>query len=311
MFDETPESAREKGYRNLKPFTPDWFGYSTIRNSVHAELYHEILELAERMDFPIEGLHTETGPGVLEAAIAYDRAEAAADKGALFKTFMKVLAQRNGLMATFMAKWSGKYPGQSGHIHVSLRDLASGKSAFHDPSQAHCMSLIQRQFLAGQQRLMPELLCMMAPTLNSYRRLIPGFWAPTDATWGVENRTAALRVIPGSDKSQRLEYRLGAADGNPYLTLAVAIGSGLYGVMQQWQPSEPVSGNAYAVKHPEELALPRTLWDAAQRLKGSTAARELFGDPFVEHFVASREWEEREYRRHVSDWELDRYFEII
>jgi glutamine synthetase len=141
--------------------------------------------------------------------------------------------------------------------------------------------------------------------------LIPGFWAPTDATWGVENRTAALRVIPGSDKSQRLEYRLGAADGNPYLTLAVAIGSGLYGVMQQWQPGEPVSGNAYAVKHPEELALPRTLWEAAQRLKASTAARELFGDPFVEHFAASREWEEREYRRHVSDWELDRYFEII
>jgi glutamine synthetase len=173
------------------------------------------------------------------------------------------------------------------------------------------MSLIQRQFLAGQQRLMPEFLCMVAPTLNSYRRLIPGFWAPTDATWGVENRTAALRVIPGSDKSQRLEYRLGAADGNPYLTLAVAIGSGLYGVMQEWQPTDPVVGNAYAQKHAPELALPRTLWDAAQRLKASAAARELFGDPFVEHFAASREWEEREYRRHVSDWELDRYFEII
>jgi glutamine synthetase len=311
MFDETPDSARAKGFRDLKPFTPDWFGYSMIRNSVHAELYHEILEMAERMDFPIEGLHTETGPGVLEAAIAYDRAEAAADKGALFKTFMKVLAQRNGLMATFMAKWSGKYPGQSGHIHVSLRDLASGKSAFHDPSQAHNMSKIQRHFLAGQQRLMPEFLCMVAPTLNSYRRMIPGFWAPTDATWGVENRTAALRVIPGTDKSQRLEYRLGAADGNPYLALSVALGSGLYGVMQQWEPSEPVVGNAYAVKHPEELSLPRTLWDAAQRLKASAAARELFGDEFVEHFAASREWEEREYRRHVSDWELDRYFEII
>ncbi|MFV3093190.1 glutamine synthetase, partial [Pseudomonas sp. GW6] len=128
---------------------------------------------------------------------------------------------------------------------------------------------------------------------------------------GVENRTAALRVIPGSDKSQRQEYRLGAADGNPFLALSVAIGSGLYGIMQQWEPTAPVSGNAYAVKHPEELALPRTLWDAAQRLKGSQAARELFGDAFVEHFAASREWEEREYRRHVSDWELDRYFEII
>lgn len=311
MFDETPDSARAKGFRDLKPITPDWFGYSMIRNSVHAELYHQILEMGEAMDFPIEGLHTETGPGVLEAAIAVDHAEAAADKGALFKTFMKVLAQRNGLMATFMAKWSGNYPGQSGHIHVSLRDRKTDKSAFYDPGQAHNMSKLQRHFLAGQQRLMPEFLCMVAPTLNSYRRLIPGFWAPTDATWGVENRTAALRVIPGSDKSQRQEYRLGAADGNPFLALSVAIGSGLYGIMQEWEPTEPVSGNAYAVKHPEELALPRTLWDAAQRLKGSQAARELFGDAFVEHFAASREWEEREYRRHVSDWELDRYFEII
>ncbi|MFI2813119.1 MULTISPECIES: glutamine synthetase family protein [Microbulbifer] len=311
LFDETPDSAREKGFRNLKPFTPDWFGYSVIRNSVHSELHRQILELGERMDFPIEGLHTETGPGVLEAAITVDGAEAAGDKAALFKTFLKVLAQRNGLMATFMAKWSGDYPGQSGHIHLSLRDCDSGKSAFFDPQQPQNMSAVQRHFLAGQQRLMPELLAMMAPTVNSYRRLVPGFWAPTGATWGVENRTAALRVIPGSDKSQRLEYRLGAADANPYLALAAALGSGLYGILQGWEPGEPVAGNAYALEQPEELALPLTLWDSAQRLRESDAARELFGNSFVDHFVASREWEEREYRRHVSDWELERYFEII
>ena len=311
MFNETPESARAKGYRDLIPFTPDWFGYSMLRNSVHAELYHEILAMGEIMDFPIEGLHTETGPGVLEVAIGVDGAEAAADKAALFKTFMKVLAQRRGLMATFMAKWSGKYPGQSGHIHVSLRDKNTNKSAFYDADRKYYMSKVQRHFLAGQQRLMPEMLCMVAPTLNSYRRMMPGFWAPTDATWGVENRTAALRVIPGSDGSQRQEYRLGSADGNPYLALSVALASGLYGIMHEWEPSDPVEGNAYAMTHAPELALPRTLWDAAQRLRGSQAARELFGDAFVDHFAASREWEEREYRRHVSDWELDRYFEII
>ncbi|GAA5524752.1 glutamate--isopropylamine ligase [Microbulbifer aestuariivivens] len=311
LFDETPESAREKCFRNLKPFTPDWFGYSMIRNSVHAELYRQILDLGERMDFPIEGLHTETGPGVLEAAIAVDGAAAAADKAALFKTFIKVLAQRNDLMATFMAKWCGDYPGQSGHIHLSLRERDSGHSAFFDRRHPQNMSPVQRNFVAGQQRLMPEFLAMMAPTVNSYRRLVPGFWAPTDATWGIENRTAALRVIPGSDKSQRVEYRLGAADANPYLALAAALGSGLYGVLQQWEPSEPVAGNAYALEQPGEAALPRTLWDSAQRLRGSDAARELFGGAFVDHFAASREWEEREYRRHVSDWELDRYFEII
>jgi len=315
LFNETPESVREKGFKNLQPLTPDWFGYSVLRNSVHADLYHQILEMAEKMDFPIEGLHTETGPGVIEAAIAVDNAEHSADKAALFKTFIKVLAQQNGLMATFMAKWSKDYPGQSGHIHLSLRhreSFSAGKgSAFYDPNEVHGISQIQRHFVAGQQRLMPEFLSMMAPTVNSYTRLIPGFWAPTDATWGVENRTTALRVIPGSDKSQRVEYRLGSADANPYLALAAALASGLYGIQQQWQPEAQVKGNAYEQEHPAHLKLPSTLWDAAQRLKASEAARDLFGHEFVEHFAATREWEEREYRKHISDWEMDRYFEII
>lgn len=311
MFDETPDSVREKGFRNLKTITPDFFGYSIIRNTVHADLYHQILNMGEVMDFPIEGLHTETGPGVIEAAITVDKAEAAADKAALFKTFMKVLAQRNNTMATFMAKWSPNYPGQSGHIHLSLRRSNGEGSAFYDPSMPYTMSKIQRHFLAGQQRLMPELLAMVSPTVNSYTRLIPGFWAPTDATWGVENRTTALRIIPGSDKSQRIEYRLGSADANPYLALAAALGSGLYGIENELEPETEIKGNSYTQVHDETLALPRTLWEAAQRLRSSTAANALFGSEFVEHFAASREWEEREFRRHITDWELDRYFEII
>ena len=311
MFEETPDSIREKNYADLKPMTPGWFGYSVIRNSTHADLYQQILDMSEQMDFPIEGLHTETGPGVLEAAIAVDSAMDAADKGALFKTFMKVLAQQNGLMATFMAKWSNDYPGQSGHIHISLRDKQDSKSAFYDPSKKHNMSDTQRHFLAGQQKLMPELLCMTSPTINSFSRMIPGFWAPTDATWAVDNRTTALRVIPGSDKSQRVENRLGSADANPYLALAAAVGAGLIGLENKWEPETEITGNAYDQKHPEHLALPRTLWDAAQALKKSDAARGLFGDEFVDHFVATREWEEREFRKHITDWELDRYFEII
>lgn len=132
LFDETPDSVREKNFTNLKPITPGWFGYSMLRNSTHAELYHEIIELTNGMDFPLEGIHTETGPGVIEAAIAVDNALNAADKGALFKTFLKVLAQRHELMATFMAKWSNDYPGQSGHIHLSLRHKNGAKSAFYD-----------------------------------------------------------------------------------------------------------------------------------------------------------------------------------
>jgi len=310
MFNETPDSVREKNYKNLNPITPGNFGYSMLRNSVHSDLYTQILKLSEDMDFPIEGLHTETGPGVLEAAIAYDNASDSADKASLFKTFIKIWAQRNNMMATFMAKWSKDLPGQSGHIHISLTDL-NRVSAFHDPTKEHNMSDIQRHFLAGQQKYMPEFLSMIAPTVNSYSRMVPGMWAPLDATWGVENRTTALRVIPGSAKSQRLEYRLGSADGNPYLALAAALGSGIYGVENKLEPHPQVKGNAYEQQHPKETALPQTLFEAAIRFKHSDVAKDIFGELFVEHYAASREWEEREYRKHVSDWELERYFEII
>jgi glutamine synthetase len=141
--------------------------------------------------------------------------------------------------------------------------------------------------------------------------LIPGFWAPTDATWGIENRTCALRAIPGSPKSQRVEYRIAAADINPYIALAAAVGSGLWGIEHKIEPDPPIEGNSYARNHPEKRQLPRTLWEAAQRLKTSEPARALFGDAFVEHYAATREWEEREFRKAITDWELARYFEII
>ncbi len=311
MFNETPDSVRAKHYRDLEPMTPGFFGYSMLRNSVHAGLYHELMQLCEQMDFPIESLHTETGPGVLEAALTVDSAREAADKAALFKTFTKIWAQRNNMMATFMAKWSNNYPGQSGHIHMSLRHKKGSRSAFYDADQPMNMSNIQRHFVAGQQKLMPEFLAMLAQTVNSYSRLIPGFWAPTDATWGCENRTTALRVIPGNEKSQRVEYRLGSADANPFIALAASLGAGLYGIEHALEPEEMVVGNAYEQQHPPHLALPQTLVAAASALRGSKAAHELFGKEFVEHYAATREWEEREFRKHITDWELSRYFEII
>ncbi len=310
VFAETPDSVREKNYRNLQPIAPDSFGYSVIRNSVWSDFYNNLLETSEQMDFAIESLHEETGPGVIEAAIGVDKGLAAADKAALFKTFAKVIAQRRGLMATFMAKWSNAWPGQSGHIHMSLKD-ARGKAVFHDPKKPHSMSDAQRHFVGGQQKLMPELLAMVSPTINSYSRLIPGFWAPTDSTWGVDNRTTSIRVITGSPKSQRVEYRIAAADANPYVILSAALASGFWGIENKVEPEPMVEGNAYDRKSPSRLQLPRTLWEAAQRLKASKMARDWFGDAFVEHFAATREWEEREFRKHITDWELARYFEII
>ncbi len=310
VFEETPHSVREKKYRDLKPLSPGSFGYSLLRTSVGSEFLQALLAIGDSMDIPLEGLHTETGPGVLEACITVDRALPAADKAALFKTFTKALAQRHGLMATFMAKWSHEQPGQSGHIHLSLKD-PEGRSVFHDPTKPHGISDAMRHFIAGQQALMPEVLAMVASNVNSYSRLVPGLWAPTNATWGIENRTCAIRAIPGSAKSQRVEYRIAAADANPYLAMAAALASGLGGIEQALEPDEPISGNAYGMECAESRSLPPTLWEAAQRLKESEFAKQAFGAEFVEHFAASREWEERAFRKHVTDWELARYFEII
>jgi len=310
VFNETRESVREKNYQNLKPIAPGFFGYSVLRNSVDSELYHSILDLSQQMDFPIEGLHEETGPGVLEAAITVDSVKNAGDKAALFKTFSKIIAQRQNKMITFMAKWSPDWPGQSGHIHLSLKDK-KGKAVFYDAKNAHNISETMRHFIGGQQQLMPEVLAMIAPTVNAYTRLIPGYWAPVNVSWGVENRTCSLRVIPGSEKSQRVEYRIAASDANPYLALSAALASGLWGIKNKIEPLEAVTGNAYEQSIPDSFTLPSTLWDAAQKIKSSSAAREMFGDAFVEHFAASREWEEREFRKHITDWEMDRYFEII
>ncbi|OUS23715.1 glutamine synthetase [Gammaproteobacteria bacterium 45_16_T64] len=310
VFNETPHSIREKGFKDLEPVDPGDFGYSVVRNSVNAEIYQSILDLGEVMDFPIEGLHEETGPGVLEAAIAVDTGMEAADKASLFKTFTKIEMQRQGKLATFMAKWSPDYPGQSGHIHLSLRDT-NGCGVFFDKDHPQKCSDVMLSFLAGVQKQLPNLLALVAPTINSYRRLIPGFWAPTEASVGFDNRTCAIRVVPGEENSHRMEFRIGAADANPYLVLSAVIASGLWGIENKAVLGAMVEGNAYEQEFPESMQLPATLWDAAQKLKASGMAREHFGDAFVEHFAASREWEEREYRKHISQWELERYFEII
>jgi glutamine synthetase len=313
VFDETPHSIREKRYKDLKPYTPGNFGYSVIRNSVESDLFTGLMDYHASLDCPIEGLHCETGPGVIEAALAPDEALRGADKAAIFKTFTKVFFEKRQKVATFMAKWSLDYPGQSGHLHQSLHGLKSGEPVFHKASGREGMSPLMESYVAGMQKYLKPFLCLCAPTVNSYTRLVKGAWAPTSATWGVENRTTALRVIPGSPKSQRVEFRLGAADGNPYLVAAATIGAGLLGIERKLKLGDPVKGSAYEVQDslPDELKLPSNLRDSLRNLRASAEAKDLFGEAFVDHFANSREWEVREYERQITDWQLGRYFEII
>ncbi len=320
IFKETPETLHQKRFKDLTPISPGMFGYSWLREEQNRELCHAILDEMEAFDISIEGLHTETGPGVYEVAIRYDDVLRAADKAALFKTAMKSLATRRGLSATFMAKWNEDLPGSSGHIHQSLWTTGAkkGKGAaakgestnvFFDAKGEGKLSTTAKQYLGGQVALMPELTALYSPTVNSYRRYVPGVWAPLTASWGIENRTCAIRTIPGGPSSTRIEYRQTAADLNPYIAMATCLASGLYGIEKKLTPPPAAKGDASERKG---LApLPRTLEDATALLAKSKAARAILGEPFVDHYVRTREWEARQFRRVVTDWELARYFESI
>ncbi len=312
VFRETAHSVREKGYRDLTPLTPGNFGYSVLRASAEADRFIGLLDYCERLDLDLEGLHCETGPGVWEAAVRVADGLEAADRASLFKTFSKVFFQRQECMATFMAKWSMDYPGQSGHFHVSLTD-AEGQALFHDADAPHGMATLQRRAVAGLQQFLPELLVLLAPTVNSYTRLVKGAWAPTASTWGIENRTAAVRVIPGSASAQRIECRVGGADANPYLVAAAVGAAMLAGIEGEYEPMDPVAGNAYDVEDdlPDGLQFPAGLREAAERFTASGVARQYLGPEFVDHFAMTRLWEWRERERNLDSWQLDRYFEII
>jgi glutamine synthetase len=170
------------------------------------------------------------------------------------------------------------------------------------------MSKLMQHYVAGQVALMPAFTALIAPTINSYKRMVRGAWSPTMATWGVENRTTALRVIPGSPHATRVEYRFAAADMNAYIAMAASVASGLYGVEKELPLPPETSGNGYDA---QAEPLPATLRAATDALAASKEARELLGETFVDHYVRTRDWECRQFDAAVTRWELERYFEII
>src|SRR6202035_2269045 len=170
------------------------------------------------------------GPGVYEAAILYSEALEAADRAVLFKSGVKEIGHRHGIMPCFMAKFNENLPGCSCHIHQSLWSIGKNQNVFYDEKSNTGLSALMENYIAGQLLCLPEILPMYAPTVNSYKRLVEGAWAPTTLTWGIDNRTVALRVLNGSKISCRLETRVIGADTNPYLAMAAALAAGLYGI---------------------------------------------------------------------------------
>lgn len=309
-FIETPQTLADKSFTNLQTLTSGMFGYSVLRTAQHSGFYNDLFNMLLQFNIPLEGLHTETGPGVYEAAILHDGVLQAADKAVLFKTAVKEIAYKHGIMASFMAKWNENLPGCGGHIHQSLWNSEQSKNLFYSAHDAHNMSHLHKHYLAGQLYCLPHILPLFAPTINSYKRLVEGTWAPTTVTWGFDNRTTALRVLTPSEAYTRLETRIPGADVNPYLAMAAALAAGLYGIKNKLPLNIPATaGNGYHNKGNGSLA--SNLYDAANFMRNSAIAIELFGGPFVEHFTQTRLWECQQFGKSVTDWELKRYFEII
>lgn len=309
-FIGTPTELHESNFKNLQPISPGMFGYSILRSALNQPFINDIFELLNQFDIPIEGLHTETGPGVLEAAIIYDEILAAADKATIFKTAVKEIAYKHNFIASFMAKWNSKFPGCGGHIHQSLWDKKGDTNLFFDKNSKNRMSELMESFIAGQLKCLPEILPMFAPNTNSYKRLNSGDWAPSTFTWGIDNRTTAIRVIPGNNKSTRIEMRVPGSDTNPYLAMAASLASGLYGIKNRLKLEVPETmGSGY--KDKKNGVLPATLLDATKMMKNSAIAKNLFGKDFVSHFIKTRGWEWQQSKNQDANWELKRYFEII
>ena len=308
-FSETPQTAGDKQFRGLTPLTPGMFGYSILRSTLQNAFMHDLFEQLGEFGIPLEGLHTETGPGVYEAAIRYSGILEAADRAVLFKTAVKEIAYKHGIMATFMSKVNENLPGCGGHVHQSLWDKKDGKNVFHDEHDPDKVSGIMKNYIAGQLFCLPFILPMFAPTINSYKRLVEGAWAPTTLTWGIDNRTVALRALPGGKSSCRLETRVIGSDVNPYLAMAASLASGLYGIRHELPLQPATTGNGY--RDFSNGILPGNLHEATTMMKTSEVARELFGETFLNHFVQTREWEWKQHLKAVTDWELRRYFEII
>ena len=309
-FEATQDTYEGKQSPETKPLTPGMFGYSILRSSLKSDFFNDLFDLCHQFDIPLEGLHTETGPGVYEAAIQYSDILLASDRAVLFKTSVKEIAYKHGIMATFMAKWSEDLPGNGGHVHQSIWDIELKNNLFYDPKGEWKMSSLMRQYIAGQLACLPYILPMFAPTINSYKRLVEGAWAPTTLTWGQDNRTTALRVLSGGEKSTRLETRVIGSDVNPYLAMAACLASGLYGIQNKLELDIPATlGNGY--EDYSNGTIPTSLKEATDAMKNSPISKSLFGDAFVDHFCKTREWECREFASKVTDWERKRYFEII
>ncbi|QBD81712.1 glutamine synthetase [Ktedonosporobacter rubrisoli] len=318
-FRENQVSLREKEFGpNLTPLNPGMNCYSISQASADDHLLGSVASMMRDYGIEIEGYNREHGPGMYEMNIRYADVLAAADQTMLFKNGTKEICHQKDFTVSFMAKWNDQEDGSSGHSHMSLWDRNRERNLFWEENAEGHMSETMRHFLAGVLEKLPELMVLYAPVINSYKRYIEGTWAPLNTTWGMDNRTCAVRVINNGARAIRLENRVPGSDANFYLVFAAMLASGLYGIERKLELPSRLAGNAYdeatilkAIEAGHIRPLARNLTAATDLLERSEVAREYLGSDLVEHYVATRRWEVKEFEKAVTNWERRRYLELI
>ena len=302
----------------VAPLPHDLAGYFDFTTDLAGEVRSDMVDALEALGIRVEAAHHEVAAGQHEIDFEYADALRTADNAITFKITLKAIAQQHGLHATFMPKPIHGIAGSGMHTHQSLFSIAEGRNAFADPEAPYGLSSVAKSYMAGILAHARGMIAILAPLVNSYKRLVPGFEAPTYITWGRTNRSALIRVpmiSPGrSIEGTRAEVRCPDPSSNTYLAFAAMIAAGLDGVERGLPLGEPVEESLFEMDAATIAArsireLPGTLGEALDELEKDEVIREALGDHVYSHFVEAKRAEWDEYRTQVSDWEVGRYLE--
>ncbi len=307
LFDQTYENACASGYRDLKTASSYNEDYHIFQTTKEEAVMRAIRNGLQGAGIPVENSKGEASAGQEEINVRYADALTMADRHAIIKNACKEIAWAQGKSITFLAKWSNAHAGSSSHIHQSLWSADGKTPHFLDAQAKYGMSPLMRNYVAGLLAHASDITGFLAPYINSYKRFVAGTFAPTKAIWSADNRTAGYRLCGAGTKGIRIECRVGGSDLNPYLAMAALLAAGIDGIEKKMELEEAFVGDAYGGRDIREI--PKTLRDATVALKGSQMLRKAFGDEVIDHYVRAAEWEQEEYDRRITDWEVKRGFE--
>ena len=305
LFNQTYDDIHKNKYSNFQESS--WYiqDYMIFQTTKEEDVLRELRNSLLKSGIYVECSKGEAAPGQEEINVVFTNALSMADNHILIKNAAKEIAFKHNKAITFMAKYKEEVGGSSCHIHNSLFDKKTKKNVFYNSKDKYGMSNIFKSYVAGQIKFLSDISIFLAPNINSYKRFQDGSFAPTKSVWGIDNRTAGFRLA-GHGSSIRIECRVPGADVNPYLSFAVLVAAGLYGIENKLKLEEPYSGNIYEKKVRE---IPKTLSEAIKIAKTSKLLKNIFEADVLEHYIHAAEWEQKEYDSSVNDWQLRRYFE--